>query len=151
MKIAFLEDVPNVAKAGDVKEVSDGYARNYLIPKKLGAPASTSVTQVIESKRRASARKQAQAEAEMIALGKEIESKEITIEAKKGAKDRIYGSVTAADIATALAKQTKIKIDKKKIEIAEPIRQIGKHEVTIRLSAEVTPKLKVTVVEKETE
>jgi large subunit ribosomal protein L9 len=151
MKIAFLEDVPNVAKAGDIKEVADGYARNYILPKKLGVLASADVASVIEAQRHSRSLKEARREADLVALGQTLEGTEIKLEAKAGSKDRLYGAITAAEIAAKLESQTGISIDKKKIELAEPIRKLGSHQLSIKLGHEVTPKITVTVSAKEAE
>jgi len=151
MKIAFLEDVPNVAKAGDIKEVADGYARNYILPKKLGVLASADVASVIEAQHHSRSRKEARQEADLVALGQTLEGTEIKLEAKAGSKDRLYGAITAAEIAAKLESQTGISIDKKKIELAEPIRKLGSHQLSIKLGHEVTPKITVTVSAKEAE
>jgi len=149
MKVIFFKDVPNVARAGEIKEVNDGYARNFLIPKKLAAIAHADVQQHVEAERRAASRRQATAEAEMEALAKQLEGKSISLTGKVGAKDQLYGSITSADIAAELSRVIGSEIDKRKVELAEPIRHTGTFEATIRLSAELTPKIKVNVSGKE--
>ncbi len=146
MKVIFLEDVPNVAKAGDIKEVSDGYGRNYLLPKKLALVSKPgAVTQV-------KAQIEARAETEkMKKLAAQLEGKEITFTVKMGAKDRMHGSITAANIATELKAIIGQEVDKRKIELAEPIKQIGNYDLTIKLAKDIEPKIKVNVVEKEKE
>jgi large subunit ribosomal protein L9 len=146
MKVIFLEDVPNVAKAGDVKEVSDGYGRNYLLPKKLALVSKPgAVTQV-------KAQIEARAETEqMKKLAAQLQGKEITFPVKMGAKDRMHGSITAANIATELKGLIGQEVDKRKIELAEPLKQLGSYELTIKLAKDIEPKIKVNVVEKEPE
>jgi large subunit ribosomal protein L9 len=151
MKIAFLEDVPNVAKAGDIKEVADGYARNYLMPKKLAIPAGPGIASTIEAQRHSQSRKEAQREADLVALGQKLEGTEIIIKAKAGSKDRLYGAITTAEIATQLESQAGITIDKKKIELAEPIRKLGSHQISVKLGHEISPNITVTVAAKEAE
>jgi large subunit ribosomal protein L9 len=151
MKIAFLEDVPNVAKAGDIKEVADGYARNYLIPKKLGAPAGPGIASAIAAQRHSQSRKEAQWEADLVALGQKLEGTEIKLEAKAGSKDRLYGAITTAEIAVQLESQAGITVDKKKMELAEPIRKLGSHQISIKLGHEISPNITVTVTAKEAE
>jgi large subunit ribosomal protein L9 len=146
MKVVFLQDVPNVAKAGEIKEVADGYARNFLIPKKLALvakPQAISQTKTVE-------RTKAGENTELIALAHQIEGKEVILKAKAGAKDRLYGSITSADIASELSNTTGLVIDKRKIELEEPIRQLGSYEVAIRLAKDIVPKIRVTVTEEET-
>jgi large subunit ribosomal protein L9 len=146
MKVIFLEDVPNVAKAGDVKEVSDGYGRNYLLPKKLALVSKPgAVTQV-------KAQIEAKAETEkMKRLAAELDGKEITLKVKMGAKDRMHGSITSANIATELKSALGQEVDKRKIELAEPIKQLGSYDVTIKLLKGIEPKIKVNIVEKDKE
>jgi large subunit ribosomal protein L9 len=145
MRVIFYKDVPNVARAGELKEVNDGYARNYLIPKKLAAMATDDVQHHYEAEQRANARRQAQAEAEMQALAKTIEGKTVELKGKVGAKDQLYGSITNADVAAGLSSLLGSEIDKRKVELAEPIRRTGEYEAVVRLSGELTPKIKVKV------
>jgi large subunit ribosomal protein L9 len=146
MKVIFLEDVPNVAKAGDTKEVADGYGRNYLLPKKLalvskpGAIASVKAT--IAAKAETEKWKK---------LAAEIEGKEITLTVKMGAKDRMHGSITAANVATELQNATGQAIDKRKVDLAEPIKQLGNYEIAIKLAKGIEPKFKLAVIEKDKE
>ncbi len=149
MKVIFLKDVPNVAKAGEAKEVNDGYARNFLIPKKLAALAQGDVQQHFEAEQRAIARRQAQAEAEIEALAKKIEGKVVNLKSKVGAKDQLYGSITNTDVAEALSKLIGSEIDKRKVELAEPIRHTGTFDALVRLNAELTPGIKVKITREE--
>jgi large subunit ribosomal protein L9 len=150
MKVIFFKDVPNVARAGEMKDVNDGYARNFLIPKKLAALATGDVRQHFEAEQRAIAHRQAQAEAEMQATAKLIEGKTVTLKGKVGAKDQLYGSITNTDIAIGLSKMLGTEIDKRKVELAEPIRRTGEYEAVVRLSGELTPRIKVKVTGEET-
>lgn len=147
MKVIFLEDVAKIARAGDIKEVADGYGRNFLIPKKLAAPASPETTARLEAQLKSQANKQFQTEAELVNTAKQLEGKEVIIKAKVGAKDRLYGSVTSADISAELEKITGITIDKRKIELDEPIRELGSFDIAIKLGKNIIPKVKVTVSE----
>ena len=145
MKVVFLQDVPHVAQAGEVKEVADGYGRNFLIPKKLAALAHPQATSQIKTKDNI----KAQIKAELIELAHQLEGKELSLKAKAGAKDRLYGSITSADIATEIKNAIGLDIDKRKIELDEPIRQLGNYEIAIRLGKDIVPKIKVTVAEEE--
>ncbi|UCC17278.1 MAG: 50S ribosomal protein L9 [Dehalococcoidales bacterium] len=147
MKVIFTEDVPNVAKSGQMKDVADGYARNYLIPRKLAVFANSGTIKAMAAKMEARIKADAQAEIEMKDLGESLNGKEIFIEAKSGGKERLYGSVTSSDIATELEKVTGLEVDKRKIKLLEAIHQLGTYDVEIRLSKDVTPKIKVTVME----
>ena len=148
MQVIFLEDVPNVAKAGDIKEVADGYGRNFLIPRKLALLASSPESVRIEAQREATQRKIGEESADM---AQQLEDKEITLKARVGAKDRLYGSITSADIAAELESATGLAIDKRKIELADPIHKLGSYEVAIRLGKDVVPKIKVNVIAEEKE
>ena len=151
MKVIFLEDVPKVARAGEIKEVADGYGRNFLIPRKLAMLAHSSAIGTTEVQHRIRAKEEAQLEVEMLELARQLEGKEIILKAKAGSKDRLYGSITSTDIASELENATGLVVDKRKIELAEPIRQLGSYELTIRLAKDIMPKIKVTVTEEETE
>jgi len=148
MKVIFLQDVPQVAQAGQIKEVADGYARNYLIPRKLAALAQSQAVSQVEGKVK---KLEIRLTAEMTELAGQIEGKEISLKAKAGAKDKLYGSITSADIAAELQSATGLEIDKRKIELEEPIRQLGSYEIALKLGKDITPKIKVTVTEEEAE
>lgn len=149
MKVVFLKDVSKIAKAGDVKEVADGYGRNFLIPKKLAALVNPGAASQIEAQLRAEAKKQGQIEADIAQMASQLEGKEVILKAKVGAKDRLFGSITSADIASELEKTSGVIIDRRKIELDEPIRQLGSFSLAIRLAKDIIPKIKVTVVEEE--
>ena len=149
MKVVFMEDVPNVGKAGQIKEVADGYGKNFLIPHKLAMPAKAGDIKNVEAQIKARARVAAKTESEMKALAAELEGKEITIKAKVGQQGRLYGSITSADIAVGLESALKVNVDKRKIELAEPIRSAGTYEVPIKLGKDISTKIKVTVVSEE--
>lgn len=149
MKVIFLEDVPNVGNAGQIKEVADGYGRNYLIPRKLAAPARPQDIKDVEAQIKARARQAARTEVEMKALAEILEGKEITLKARAGAQERLYGSITAADISAGLETGLKATVDKRKIELAEPIHQLGTYDVPIRLGKDILATVKVTVISDE--
>ena len=151
MKVVFLQDVPTVAQAGDIKEVANGYGRNFLIPRNLAVLHNAEAVNLAKAQRRTRARQQAESEAEILELARQLEGKEITLKARVGAKDHLYGSITSADIAAELESAFGLVVDKRKIELAEPIRQLGGHEITIRLAKDIVPKINVTVTEKETD
>jgi len=149
MRVIFLEDVPNVARAGDIKEVASGYGRNYLIPQKLARLATSPATNLPEIQRQLATRNQS--EEALVKLANQLEGREVTLKARVGAKDRLYGSITSADIAAELQESVGVAIDKRKIELAEPIRQLGSYEVVIRLAKDIVPTIKVTVTAEEKE
>ena len=145
MKVIFLQDVPHVARAGEIKEVADGYGRNFLIPKKLALLAKPRAISQTETTDKSKTR----INAELIELASQLEGKKVNLKARVGAKDRLYGSITSADIASELENTTGLVIDKRKLELDEPIRQLGSYEVPIRLAKDIVPKIRVTVTEEE--
>ena len=149
MRVIFLENVPNVARAGEIKEVANGYGRNFLIPQKLALLANPPATNQVEIQRKISAKNQT--DDALVKLASQLEGMEVTLKARVGAKDRLYGSVTGADIAAELQNSGGLAVDKRKIELAEPIRQLGSYEVVIRLAKDIMPKIKVTITAEETD
>ena len=148
MKVIFLENVPNVARAGEIKEVAAGYGRNYLIPRKLALLANSESVNTAKVKIEVRARSMAQTEAEMIELASQLDGREIFLEARSGGKEKLYGSITAADIAIELENVAGMAVDRRKIELEESIRKTGSYEVNVRLAKDIVPKITVTVTEK---
>jgi large subunit ribosomal protein L9 len=146
VKVIFIADVPNVARAGVTKEVAAGYARNFLFPRKLAVVASSQAAASVEAHLKKVIKARAIEEAEMTALAKQIGGTEVTLKAKVGEKDKLYGSITGADIAEALSKSIGREIDKRKVELAEPIRLVGVYDVTIRFMHEISAVVNVTVM-----
>ena len=145
MKVVLLKDVKNVGKRDDILTVSDGYARNFLFPQKLAAEATPGALKEIQRKRAA----QDAREAEMLAEAKDkaaaLKDKVITLEVKCGEKGRLYGSVTAAEVADALERQHGVKVDKRKIDIGDPIRETGMRTISVWLYSGVTTPMKLDV------
>jgi large subunit ribosomal protein L9 len=145
MKIILLQDVKSLGKKGDIREVSDGHARNFIIPKKLGIEATPKNLNDLKFKK-AGEEKQAQeqlAAAEAIAL--KLQSIKVSVSMKAGEGDRPFGSISTKEIAQAFKDQCNMEIDKKKIQLAEPIKSFGIHQITIRLHPQVTGTLTVSV------
>lgn len=145
MKVILSKDVPGTGKAGEVKDVADGYARNYLIPRKLAIAATANALQTVEAKKASEQKKAAAEEAAARALAERLTSAPVVLTAKVGDQGRLYGSITSADIAEQLSAYLKQPIDKRKIELDEPIRQLGQFDVTIRLHRAVSASVKVDV------
>jgi len=145
MKVVFLQDVPNVAQAGDTKEVADGYARNYLFPRKLALQLKAGAVNQVEAINRVKSRQTD----EVTALAQRLEGKEVNLKAKAGEQDKLYGSVTSADVAAELGNMG-FTIDKRIVEMAEPFHQLGSYEVTVRLAKDITPTIKVVIVQEVT-
>jgi len=145
MQVLLLKDVPNLGKAGTVKSVADGYARNYLFPQKLAVPATPEAMKQAEAIRKAALRRQQQMEEEAEALAKELEPISLTFKAKAGESGKLYGSVTAAHIAEALSAKMGMEFDKRKIDLEEPLKELGEHQVRIKLSPTVSASIRVVI------
>ncbi|MCL2615457.1 MAG: 50S ribosomal protein L9 [Dehalococcoidia bacterium] len=149
MKVIFLKDVPNVAKANEIKEVNDGYARNFLIPKKLAVLANADIQQHLEAQKRAETRRKEEYKAELKVLAQRIENVTVNLKGKVGNKGQLYGSITNSDIAAALSKLLGSEIDKRKVELTEPLRHTGTFEALVRLSSDLTPGVKIIISSEE--
>lgn len=145
MKVVLLQEVAGIGGPGTVKDVADGYARNYLLPRKLATPATTGVLKQLEQSRAAEERKQAKVEAEAAALAGRIAGQQVTFRVRAGEEGRLYGSVTNADVADVLSRQLGEEIDKRRVLLEEPIHLLGMYEVPVRLSAAHSPVVKVNV------
>ena len=145
MKIILTKDVQGTGKAGEVKDVADGYARNFLIPRKLAIPASGGALKTVEQRKAAEEKRAATEEASARALADRLTAAPVVLTARVGDQGRLYGSITSADIADQLSAHLGQPIDKRKIDLDEPIRQLGTHEVTIRLHRAVSATVKVDV------
>lgn len=146
MKVIFLQDVKGTGKKGQLKEVSDGYARNYLFPKGLAEAANpANLNKLKEQQKREQRRKQAELE-EAQAIAKKLADLSLTILTKKvGEGGRLFGSITSKQISQELKKQHQINIDKKKIQLPDPIRTVGATRITLKLHSQVTSELTVFV------
>lgn len=147
MKVVFLQNVPPVGKVGEVKEVADGYGRNFLLPKKLAMLATPSALKVVELQLQKKVKQQQRFAAKIGEIAQQLEGLLITFKAKVVSENRLYGSIRDSDIAAELSQSTGFDIDREKVELGEPIRQLGNYEVTVRLSEELAPKIKVVVEE----
>ncbi len=145
MKVLLLQDVKGVGDAGQIKEVAEGYARNYLIPKKLATAATPAALKEHEQRQAAERKRQAAVDNEMRGLGKKISETAVTVRSKVGEGGKLYGSITTGDVAEALEKQLGQAVDRRKIEIEEPIRHIGEYKVPVKLSKNVSATVTVIV------
>ena len=146
MKVILLQDVKNIGKRDDIVNISDGYARNFLFPKKLAMEAKPGALKEVERKRAAEAAREAEKRAEALSKAQQLKDKGVTLPVKCGEKGRLYGSVTTAEIADELEKQYGIRIDKKKIELSEPIKQVGDVTMSVWLYSGITTPMVVHVV-----
>ncbi len=145
MNIILTCDVPNVGQAGDVKNVATGYARNYLIPKGLAVKATSGALKEFKRHRAAEIHRDERMSARAEALAERMSGLTLIFEAKAGEKGRLYGSITTADLAEALERETGEKFDRRKHILSDPIRQVGEHVVSVRLAADVVTEVKVVV------
>lgn len=145
MKVILQADVKGTGKKGDIREVSDGYARNYLLPRGLAVEATEANLKLLEGQRQAQEFHRGQELEEALSLKEKLGTLIVSLTAKAGANGKLFGSITAKDVADALKKQHHIVIDKKKINLPEGIKQTGITEVEIRVYPEITATLKVEV------
>ena len=144
MEVILKEDVAKLGHRGDVVKVAEGYGRNYLLPRKLAIEATAGNKAVIEQMKQSAVRRSAIEKADSEALSKQLEAVTLTFARKAGEKDHLFGSVTSSDIAEAL-EQKGFNIDRRKIQLHEPLKSIGEFDVPIRLNRDVTSRIKVTV------
>lgn len=145
MKVILLQDIKGSGKRDDIINVSDGYARNFLFPKKLAVEATPGAAKEIERKRAAEAAREAERRAAAEEKAKSLKGKTIKLAAKCSETGRLFGSITNADVAEQLKAQYAIEVDKKKIDLAETIRSVGDYEVTVWLYAGITTPMTVHV------
>lgn len=148
MDVLLLKDVPKLGHAGDEVRVADGYARNYLLPRKLAVPLDESARRQAQSIREARQRQLEREQREAQAQAERLEGVAVSVTARAGDQDKLYGSVTAADIAEKLNEQHGIEVDRRRIVLPEPIRELGEREVEIRVAQSAVAHIKV-VVERE--
>ena len=146
MKVILLQDVKGTGKKEQIVEVSDGYARNFLFPRKLATEASTGAVNNIKTARAAEEHRQALHRAAILEQAKELRDKEVVVKARAGANGRLFGSVTGDAISSALKEQYGYEVDKRKIETSEKISAAGRYEATVRLGPNVTSRIYVVVV-----
>jgi large subunit ribosomal protein L9 len=145
MKVILLKDVPTLGRTGEVREVKDGYARNYLLPRGLAAPATDSNVRHLQHTRKAAEHREARLEHEAGTRRSSLEALVVEVRAKTGEEGRLFGSVTAQDIAEAITRQG-IEISKKQVELSEPIKAAGFYKVPVRLAHGHTAMVEVNVV-----
>ena len=147
MKVLLLADVKGQGKKDQIVEVSDGYARNFLFPKKLAVAADNKVMSEAKSKEEAKQFKLKEEKAAAKALAEKLATLTVKITASSGADGRLYGSVTSKDIAEALLKQHKIELDKRKLVLSENIKSYGTYEIEVKVYPEISAKMKVSVAQ----
>ncbi len=146
MKVILQKPVEKLGAPGDVVEVADGYARNYLVPRGLAVKASRGALKQAESLRRAHELRTARARAEAEALASRLTAAPVTVTARAGEEGKLFGSITASDLAEEMERQAGVKVDRHDIHLEQPIRSLGVHEVRVHLFAGVDPVVRVEVV-----
>ena len=147
MKVILLQDVKGKGKKGQMLEVSDGYARNFMLPKKLAVEATADAINTMRMNDKAAAEKAAKERAEALEISKQLKELILVVTAKGGGAGRLFGSVTNQEIADALKAKTGIALDKRKIVISDPIKSVGTYTVTCKLGYEITAPLSVKIQE----
>ncbi len=147
MKVILLQDVKGKGKKGQMLEVSDGYARNYMLPRKIAVEATADAVNTMRMNDKAAAEKAAKERAEAVEISKKLRDMTLVVTAKGGGAGRLFGSVTNQEIADALKAKTGINLDKRKIVIADPIKSVGTYTVQCKLGYEITAPLTVKIEE----
>lgn len=147
MEVILLEDVKKLGKKGELVKVSDGYAKNYILPKKLGLEATKAAKNEIMLQKKAENKRVQEELEDAKKLAEEIKDKKVTIAVKSGEGGRLFGSVTTKDIEKAAKSQLQLKVDKKKMQLDEPIRALGNYIIPIKIHPKVTAELTITVTE----
>jgi len=145
MKVLLLRDHAKLGKAGTIKNVADGYARNFLIPRGLAVLATGGALKQAETIRKAEDKRQAQLFAEAQAVANQLTGTTLTFRTLAGETGKLYGSITAHDITQAIQREKGIEVDKRKVELREPLRTLGTHTVPIRLAADLAPEVTVVI------
>lgn len=147
MKVILKQDVKTIGKKDEIHDVSDGYARNFLFPRGLAAPADAAAVNMARTKSEAKEHHAAEARAAAQALADKVKDKTVTLKAKGGASGRLFGKVTAKDVAEALSKVAETEIDKRKVELERDIKDFGTYSATVKLHPGVSAAFKVKVEE----
>jgi large subunit ribosomal protein L9 len=148
MEVILREDIEKLGSRGDMVKVASGYARNFLIPKRLAVAATESNKKIVEQERQAHLRREVKAQGEAEDLAKMMSGVTVTIRQKAGENDQLFGSVTSKDVADALAAQN-YTIDRRKIQLEEAIKQLGEYKIPVRLHKNVTAEITVVVAKEE--
>lgn len=146
MRVILLGDVKSLGRKGDVVDVAEGYAQNFLLPRKLAAEASKGALASLEQQKKAQAKREAEERAAAEAVAKLLESKPVSVVAKAGGNGKLFGAITNAQIAEAIAKSFDVDVDRHKIELKEAIKALGSYPINVRLAKNVVAKTKVNVV-----
>lgn len=147
MRVMLIKDVQNVGLAGDVKEVADGYGRNFLIPRRLAIVAGKGAEAEARRLREAAVKREAKDRDEAQELAELIDNKTVVVRLKVGAEDKVFGAITNDDIAMALRLQHQVEVDRRKIDVKDPLKQLGEHQVPLWLHREVTAHINLIITQ----
>ena len=147
MRVLLTKDVENIGRAGDVKEVADGYGRNFLLPRKLAVAAGRGAEVEAKRLRDVAVKRETKERSEAQAVADEIDNKTVVVRLKVGAEEKAFGSITNQDIAAALKAQHRVEIDRHKIDLKEPIKTLGEHQVALKLHRDVSAHVNVIVTQ----
>src|ERR671927_216326 len=145
MKIVLMKDVPNLGTAGEVKDVADGYARNYLMPKGFAVLATKGLIKQAQERAEAQRKREFKARTDAEALAQRINGQTVRFTARVGELDRLYGSITNVDIAEKLSSQLGIEVDRRRVELGDPIKRAGVYSVVVNLGHGLEPRINVVV------
>ena len=149
MRVVFLNDVDGIARAGEIKNVADGYARNFLLPRKLAAAATTSTVQQAESRAKAIAKEQEKLDEAATAVATQLSSAAVVIKARVGEGGRLFGSVTSSDIAEAINARSGSSVEHRQVVLDAPIKEVGTYEVPVTLTRNVRATVNIEVAAEE--
>jgi len=147
LKVMLTKDIENVGIAGEIKDVADGYGRNFLIPRKLAVVAGKGVEAEARRIQQAGARREAKERDEAQALAEQIGNRTVVVRLRVGGEDKAFGAITNEDIAVALRQQQQVDVDRRKIDLKEPIKQLGEHVVPLRLHRDVEARINLIVTQ----
>jgi large subunit ribosomal protein L9 len=147
LKVMLIKDIQNVGVAGDVKEVADGYGRNYLIPRRMAVLAGRGAEAEARRLREATAKREAKERDVAQELADLIDNKTVVVRLKVGSEDKVFGAITNEDIATALRLQHQVDVDRRKIDTKDPLKQLGEHKIPLRLHRDVTAHINLIITQ----
>ncbi len=147
MKVMLTKDVPSIGVAGDMKNVADGYGRNYLIPQRLAVLAGRGLEVEGKRLREAAAKREAKARQEAQEQAEQIGDRTVVVRLRVGESDKVFGAITSEDIARALKQQHQVELDRRRIELKEPLKQLGEHRVPLRLHREVEAHINLIITQ----
>lgn len=133
----LTKDVENVGRAGEIKDVADGFGRNFLIPRKLAVLAGRGVEAEARRIQEAAARRESKERDQARELAEEIDNRTVVVRLKVGAEDKVFGAITNEDISTAIKQQHQVEVDRRRIELKEPLKQLGEHQVSLHLHRDI--------------